>query len=254
MRHAYFFTWKRRAVIDGLRSRSRIKIGDPPSDQETKQGYCATLTGLVYDVPHVLEQSDRLTVATKGRPRKKDQVIEMLIIIGSSVARLKKWQLDYTSEIPLRYRSVSTKTFSHFQPLAKGHSGVFPVAYSFINVACERDYRQPIVCLLKLQRAVVNIHNNLQNLWHAASEKAQLQLQLRIAKADIAVCADALCMIAPWMTQPHNTVFGSIWALHLLQDAAEYYEECGNDKRKQLSWCQEVSKALKRLHGIDVCF
>ena len=174
--------------------------------------------------------------------------------VGSSVAKLKRWQLDFTSEFPSRYRIVSMNSFDHVRTLSREHFNTFTTAYSFLNIACERDYQFSILCLLKLQRVALGIYGAFGKLWKGTESETQLQLQVRTAKADAAVCADGLCMVVPWLTLPQNTVYGGIYALHLLQDAAEYYHECVQGKQKQLAWCRQISMSLKRLHGIDVCF
>ena len=133
--------------------------------------------------------------------------------------------------------------------LAGEHLRTFPTAYSFERATHERDYRGCLMSLLNLQVATLGIHDCVKKLW-PFNEMAELKLQSNAARFDATDCADALCMLVPWSTQPQNKTLGCIYAFKALQLATKYYVKHGMQAR--LAWCEEVTKSLGAKYGISI--
>ena len=170
--------------------------------------------------------------------------MDLLISLGHSVAILKRSHVQWASELPPRFRMIGIKTFKDFVALKIGSIDVFPFAYNFRSVSCEREFRLSYVCLLELDQAIINIHEA-----HAAiCTSAELQFQLTVTKDDAREAADTLCMLVPWIVQEQKSAFTCVQALMPLYYAAEYYHRHGCQER--LDWCKQVLQALGTKYGI----
>lgn len=241
LRTSFYCTWKRPRSLDSLRLRSVVK--QPVSSNRAPldlQG--SLLQESASRAPYLLGQTDRVIQACQTRFPEQHTVLSLIAEISKLVATLKQWQLLNASQLPLRWHLVSVKTFRHFGSLCGTHLDTLPTAYSFTQSAHELDLRVSIMCLMRLQQSVIAIYDALPE-GYCAEGKDALELNYRLAREDVAMCADSLCMLIPYITRPPEVAWGYIHSSHALNDAKQCYKQLGQQQR--LAWCEQISRAIE---------
>ena len=247
VRDQFYHHWERRVFTNRLFQRKTL----PKTILRSRKGRHDNpdfFKECAIPIPGLLDRTDSLLKMNAGKKQNVDAVLDLLTELGQCVAMIKRWQLHWTSEVPMTYRVVNTESFKSFPLLCKQQIGVFPVAYSFRDPGVERNLRLSYMCLLNVLQAIVDIHE----AFTAICTKVELKSQLMMAKADSKLAADALCMHVPWDAQPHYKAFACTYTLIPLHHAAKYYKSNGYEA--QATWCEEVSRSLSATYGISIDF
>ena len=247
---SFYATWKSRAAQESLNQRRTLPFKELPKTIDTSSRSISFLTDYALEITGLLWRSEKIFQQGRLNTVPRRTILALLTEIEKGISRLKQWHLEWMKSFPPRphYKSVSTKTFEHFGTLAGDLLTVFPTSYDFSHPHHERDFRMLCICLLRLDQAVINIHQAFPDFCTGS----EFTLQLRSAEYDAETCAADLCMLIPWSTLPQNMAFAAIHAQRPLDYAMRYYQSQG--KEPQLSWCRRVLQSLRDRYGIEIKF
>ena len=247
---SFYTTWKYRAAQEGLNQRRTLPFKELPTDIDTPSRPISFLANYALEITGTLWCSEKIFQQGRLKAVPRRTVLALLTEIEKGIARLKQWHLEWMKSFPPRphYKTVSTKTFKHFGSLSGDLLTVFPTSYDFSHPHHERDFRMLVICLLRLDQAVMSIHQAFPDFCTGN----EFTLQFRSAEYDAETCAADLCKLIPWVTQPQNMAFASIHAQRPLHYAMRYFTS--QAKEPQLSWCQKVAQSLREKYGIEIKF